>query len=181
MTLQTEFEFTLPQGYVDDEGTLHEEGRMRLATAADEIAPAQHPKVQSNGSYLTVVLLSRVVTELGDLETVDTDVIEDLFVTDLEYLQSMYERVNAGEGNVVETACPDCGHEFEADVTTGLATDGSESVESAVPGGEAESVAGQVPGSASGALAETPSAMDSESTSVDDTLGEAGDGGNPGR
>ena len=181
MTLQTEFEFTLPQGYVDDEGTLHEEGRMRLATAADEIAPAQHPKVQSNGSYLTVVLLSRVVTELGDLETVDTDVIEDLFVTDLEYLQAMYERVNAGEGNVVETACPDCGHEFEADVLSGLATDGPDPTASGAPAGETASSGGTVPGAESGTMAEASSAMDTESPGVENPLGEAGDGGNPGR
>ncbi|ATW88975.1 hypothetical protein halTADL_2228 [Halohasta litchfieldiae] len=92
--LQTEHEFTLPQGYVDDDGTLHKEGRMRLATAADEIKPLKDPRVQSNSSYLTVVLLSRVVTELGDLETVDPDVIESLFVTDLEFLQSLYEQIN---------------------------------------------------------------------------------------
>ena len=92
--LQTEHEFTLPQGYVDDDGSLHKEGRMRLATAADEIKPLKDPRVQSNSSYLTVVLLSRVVTELGDLETVDADVIESLFVTDLEFLQELYERVN---------------------------------------------------------------------------------------
>lgn len=181
MSLQTEFEFTLPQGYVDDEGTLHEEGRMRLATAADEIAPAQHPKVQSNGSYLTIVLLSRVVTELGDLETVDTDVIEDLFVTDLEYLQAMYERVNAGEGNVVETACPDCGHEFEADVASGLATAGQDPADSMAPTTEATSEVGATPASESGVSGEIPSAMDSESPPVEDRLGEVGDGGNPGR
>ena len=93
--LQTEHEFTLPQGYVDDEGTLHTEGRMRLATAADEIKPLKDPRVQSNSSYLTIVLLSRVVTELGDLETVDPDVIESLFVTDLEYLQGLYEQINS--------------------------------------------------------------------------------------
>jgi hypothetical protein len=110
-TLQTEHEFTLPQGYVDDEGTLHKEGRMRLATAADEIKPLKDPRVQSNSSYLTVVLLSRVVTELGDLETVDPEVIESLFVTDLEFLQGLYERINSpddaqaavpGEGGSLE-------------------------------------------------------------------------------
>jgi hypothetical protein len=95
-TLQTEFEFTLPQGYVDDDGTVHKEGRMRLATAADEIQPLNHPKVQENSSYLTIVLLSRVVTELGSIDEVTADVIESLFVTDLAYLQEMYERVNDG-------------------------------------------------------------------------------------
>lgn len=118
-TLQTEFEFTLPRGYVDDDGTLHKEGRMRLATAADEIQPLQDPKVQSNQSYLTITLLGRVVTELGTLETVDRSVIESLFVTDLEHLQAMYERINNRGRNTVATGCPDCGHEFEVDVMTG--------------------------------------------------------------
>jgi len=117
--LQTEFEFTLPRGYVDDDGTLHKEGRMRLATAADEIQPLQDPKVQSNQSYLTITLLARVVTELGTLETVDRSVIENLFVTDLEHLQAMYERVNNHGRNTVATGCPECGHEFEVDVLTG--------------------------------------------------------------
>ncbi|AGB17263.1 hypothetical protein Halru_2688 [Halovivax ruber XH-70] len=119
-TLQTEFEFTLPRGYVDGEGTLHREGRMRLATAADEIQPLSEPHVQSNSSYLTIVLLSRVVTELGTLETVDIDVVENLFVADLEYLQAMYERVNNRGRNAVTTTCPDCGETFDVDATSGV-------------------------------------------------------------
>jgi hypothetical protein len=42
-TLQTEFPFTLPRGYVDSEGNLHRQGVMRLATAYDEIAPMRAP------------------------------------------------------------------------------------------------------------------------------------------
>lgn len=117
--LQTEFEFTLPQGYVDNDGTLHQEGRMRLATAADEIQPLQDPQVQSNQSYLTITLLARVVTDLGTLDTVDKSVIENLFVNDLEYLQAMYERVNNHGHNKVRTGCPECGSEFEIDVESG--------------------------------------------------------------
>lgn len=118
-TLQTEFEFTLPKGYVDDDGTLHKEGRMRLATAADEIQPLKNPRVQSNSSYLTIVLLARTVTELGSLDTVDEDTIQNLFVSDLEYLQAMYERVNNSGLNAVDTACPDCGEPFTVEVETG--------------------------------------------------------------
>jgi hypothetical protein len=124
--LQTEFEFTLPQGYTDDEGTLHREGRMRLATAADEIKPLNDPRVQSNSSYLTIILLSRVVTELGDLDSVDRTVIENLFVADLEYLQAMYERVNNQGSNTVETACPDCGDVFDVSVYNGAVVDTEE-------------------------------------------------------
>lgn len=118
-TLQTEFEFSLPKGYVDDEGTLHKEGRMRLATAADEIQPLKEPRVQSNSSYLTIVLLARTVTELGSLDTVDESVIQNLFVADLEYLQAMYERINNGGLNAVDTACPECSEPFTVEVETG--------------------------------------------------------------
>lgn len=118
-TLQTEYSFTLPQGYPDDDGTLHSEGVMRLATAADEIKPLNDPRVQSNSSYLTVILLSRVVTQLGDLDDVTPHVIEELFVSDLEFLQDLYERVNTREPTAVETVCPDCGEEFDVEVQPG--------------------------------------------------------------
>lgn len=76
---QTEFEFTLPCGYLDAEGTLHREGVMRRATAANEILPLKDPRVVSNPSYLIVILLARVVTRLDGVEQVNTKVIEDLF------------------------------------------------------------------------------------------------------
>lgn len=118
-TLQTEFEFTLPKGYVDDEGTVHTEGRMRLATAADEIKPLNDPQVQENGSYLTIVLLSRVVTELGSVEEVTPEIIESLFVPDLTYLQGLYEQINDGGtdfADVMET--PDAVDPAEGDEVT---------------------------------------------------------------
>ena len=66
--LQTEYEFTLPRGYVDDAGNLHKTGTMRLATAADEILPLQDPRVQRNPAYLSLILLSRVVLRIGGAE-----------------------------------------------------------------------------------------------------------------
>lgn len=118
-TLQTEFEFTLPNGYADSDGTLHREGVMRLATAADEILPLKDPRVRSNSAYLTVILLARVVTKLGTLDDIDPHVIENLFVADLAYLQDLYERVNERGANSVDTVCPECGEEFEVEVETG--------------------------------------------------------------
>ncbi len=100
--LQTEFEFTLPKGYVDDEGTVHREGRMRLATAADEIKPLNDPRVQENPSFLTLILLSRVVSDLGSLDRITPEVIESLFVADLAYLQEFYERINNGGTDFVD-------------------------------------------------------------------------------
>lgn len=114
--LQTEFEFTLPQGYADDDGTLHREGVMRLATAADEIKPLNDPRVKANSSYLTVILLSRVITKLGTLEDVTPPVIEDLFVSDLAHLQDLYERVNTRGADAVDAVCPECGEQFEVAV-----------------------------------------------------------------
>lgn len=122
-SLQTEFEFTLPQGYVDGEGTLHREGKMRLANAADEIEPLNDPRVQSNSSYLTIILLARVITELGTLDTVNRNVIENLFVKDLEYLQDLYARINTQGSNTVDVTCPACEHAFEVDASTGVMAD----------------------------------------------------------
>lgn len=116
MTFQTEFEFTLPKGYVDGEGNLHKKGIMRLATAADEILPLKDPRVQANPAYLTVILLSRVITRLGDLPTIDTRVIENLFATDLAYLQDFYGRINENGEVKVKVRCPRCDHIFEHEV-----------------------------------------------------------------
>lgn len=115
MKLQTEFEFTLPKGYLDPEGTLHREGLMRLATAGDEILPMKDSRVQTNPAYLTVIILSRVITRLGDLRMVSTKVIEELFSEDLSYLQKMYQRINEEGNNKVHTLCPKCEHEFDVE------------------------------------------------------------------
>lgn len=94
---QTEIEFDLPKGYVDESGTLHRHGTMRLATAADEILPLRDPRVQQNEAYLAVIVLARVITRLGSLPDVHPGVIEGLFASDLAYLQRLYERLNGDE------------------------------------------------------------------------------------
>ena len=104
---QTEFEFTLPCGYLDQDGTLHRDGVMRRATAADEIVPLQDPRVQKNEAYLVVILLSRVITRLGAVPALNPKVIEGLFATDLAYLQDLYNRINQIEGSA--DTCPHCG------------------------------------------------------------------------
>ncbi len=116
MALQTEYEFTLPKGYVDSEGNLHRDGVMRLATAADEILPMKDPRVQSNPAYLAIILLSRVVTKLGRLTDVNPKVIEGLFVSDLAYLQELYGRINAQGNSKIKVSCPKCEHHFEAEI-----------------------------------------------------------------
>lgn len=118
MVIQTEYEFQLPKGYVDDEGNLHKNGIMRLATAADEILPLKDPMVNRNPAYLTIILLSRVITKLGNLEFVNNKVIEGLFASDLAYLQELYNKIN-GEGNIkIKVKCPHCEKEFETEITS---------------------------------------------------------------
>ncbi|MEU8816742.1 hypothetical protein [Actinoplanes sp. NPDC048796] len=97
----TEVNFTLPKGYLDQDGVLHTEGVMRLATAADEILPLRDPRVQQNPAYLTVIVLARVITRLGSLPDVNTKVVEGLFAGDLNHLQKLYERLNAEEDALV--------------------------------------------------------------------------------
>ncbi len=116
MSFQTEFEFTLPLGFVDADGDLHREGVMRLATAADEILPLKDPRVQSNEAYLTVILLSRVIARLGSLGQVTPKVIEGIYAADLAFLQEFYNRINRSGKAVVEAACPKCAHEFALEI-----------------------------------------------------------------
>jgi len=120
MALQTEFQFVLPKGYVDSDGSLHREGVMRLATAKDEIAPLQDFRVQSNRAYLVIILLSRVITKLGTLKTITPAVIEDLFSSDLAYLQEFYRKINEEGTTAIQVSCPSCGHEFDVDMGTGM-------------------------------------------------------------
>ena len=113
---RTEFAFVLPRGYVDGTGTVHREGVMRLATARDEIIPQRDPRVRENEAYLTILLLSRVITRLGALGQVHTGVIEGLFASDLAFLQDLYRRVNAEGHTQASVTCPACSHAFTVDV-----------------------------------------------------------------
>lgn len=115
---QTEIEFTLPCGYMDADGNLHRNGLMRRATAADEILPLRDSRVQTNPAYLVVILLARVVTRLGNLEQITPKTIENLFATDLAYLQDLYNRLNSPPDGQPLTVCPHCQHQFPAEAAT---------------------------------------------------------------
>lgn len=115
MPLVTEFPFTLPKGYICKEGNLHRQGIMRLATAADEILPMKDPRVQQNPAYLTIILLSRVIVQLGDLPTINPAVIEGLLLADLAFLQGLYQRINESGIADIQAECPKCTHQFSLD------------------------------------------------------------------
>jgi hypothetical protein len=114
--LQTEFDFVLPKGYIDDSGEVHREGTMRLATAMDEVLPLQDPRVRNNEAYLVIVLLARVVTRLGTLERVTPSIVERMFSADIAFLQDLYQQINELDDRTVGVQCPNCGHAFEVNI-----------------------------------------------------------------
>ncbi|MFF3868979.1 hypothetical protein [Micromonospora sp. NPDC001898] len=118
-TLRTEFPFELPRGYVDGSGTVHRDGVMRLATARDELVPLRDDRVRENPPYLTVVLLSRVITRIGTVLDVHPGVVEDLFASDLAFLQDMYRRINSEGHTRASVVCPECRHRFAVDLAGG--------------------------------------------------------------
>jgi hypothetical protein len=115
--MQTEIAFTLPRGLVDQTGTVHREGTMRLATARDEIEPLREVEVRQNQAYLSVLLLARTVTRIGGITDITPELIEGLFAADFDHLQRLYERVNSDGEAVGVVSCPSCAHEFEVDLT----------------------------------------------------------------
>lgn len=130
MSLQTEFEFTLPRGYVDESGTLHRNGTMRLATAMDEIAPLRDMRVRQNQAYLVIILLSRVVTRLGTITQVTPHEIESLFTSDLAFLQRLYRQINERGTSIVTAQCPECSTEVEVDIASLGGSQATPSIES---------------------------------------------------
>ncbi len=118
-TLTTEFDFTLPRGYVDTAGVVHRHGVMRLATARDELVPLHDDRVRENPAYLTVVLLARVITRVGTITDVHPTMVENFFATDLAFLQDLYRRINTEGHTHASVTCPSCQHHFAVDVAGG--------------------------------------------------------------
>jgi hypothetical protein len=110
--LQTDFEFTLPCGYVDHDGTLHRVGVMRLSTARDELEATRDTQGPGREAYLSLVLLSRVITRLGSLTRLTPEMLEGLFSADFVYLQNLFVQLNDGGAAPLETQCPSCNHRF---------------------------------------------------------------------
>jgi hypothetical protein len=114
----TEFAFTLPQGLVGPDGTVHRDGTMRLATAFDEIEPIKDPRVRANPGYLVVILLARVITRLGGLEYINTNSIENLYAADLAFLQDFYQHINLTGNSRFQVECPHCTQGFEVETAS---------------------------------------------------------------
>ncbi len=117
--MRTEFDFELPRGYVDRDGVVHRHGTMRLATARDELLPLYDERVQENPAFTTVVLLGRVITRLGTVGVVNAQVVENMFASDVAFLQDFYRRINAEGHTRAAVTCPSCSHRFTIDLAGG--------------------------------------------------------------
>ena len=65
---------------------------------------------------VTVVLLGRVVTRIGGIDDVHAGIIENLFASDLAFLQDLYRRINQEGHTAAAVTCPSCSHAFTVDV-----------------------------------------------------------------
>ncbi len=115
--MQTEYEFTLPRGYIDDSGQVHQQGRMRLAMSIDEVETMGDSRVQKNEAYIPILLLSRVITQLGGITAVTPQVVEHLFASDMAYLQDLYMHLNSSEKLMLGTQCPSCSQHFQVQLS----------------------------------------------------------------
>lgn len=115
--MQTEIEFSLPRGLLDKSGQVHRQGKMRLALAYDEIEANADPRVIKNESYLPVVLLSRVITQIGSVKAITPDLVEKMFASDLSYLQDLYMHLNSGATVQIGTVCPSCKEQFRVQIS----------------------------------------------------------------
>lgn len=117
MMMQTEYEFTLPRGYIDETGQMHQNGRMRLALSIDEVQTMNDARVHMNEAYLPILLLSRVITQLGSITAVTPQMLERMFASDIAYLQDLYMQLNSGEHLMIGAQCPSCSQRFQVQVS----------------------------------------------------------------
>ena len=117
--MRTEFDFELPRGYVDGNGVVHRHGTMRLATARDELLPLYDERVQENAAFTTVVLLGRVITHLGTVPVMNAQIVENMFASDVAFLQDFYRRINAEGHTRAAVTCPECSQRFTIDLAGG--------------------------------------------------------------
>ena len=116
-TINTEFNFILPRGLVAPQGGIHRQGVMRLATAKDEIYVQKDSRVQRDPAYGVLVMLSRVIIQLGSLSSVTPELLEELFTRDLAYLREFYNRINQQGNAYISVECPQCNSQFSAELS----------------------------------------------------------------
>ena len=84
-----EFDFTLPKGLIDANGKVHNQGKMKLLTAKDEMI-VQDLSRRNPDTDLVFLLLVQAIAKLGTLNRVTAHQLEQLFLPDFLYLQNLF-------------------------------------------------------------------------------------------
>jgi hypothetical protein len=113
------YDFILPKGLVDANGQVHRRGRMRLVTAKDEIVVQNDQRTREIPGYAVILLLARVVVQLGELSIITPETLENLFSSDLVYLKTFFERINQQRMPALAVQCPQCRHDFQVNLSPG--------------------------------------------------------------
>lgn len=92
------YAFTLPKGLPDEQGQLHRQGGLRLASGHDEIQVQQDQRVHDNPYYGPIILLTQAITYLGQFQQITPTHLEHLFLTDFLYLQETYANLTYARG-----------------------------------------------------------------------------------
>ncbi|HZN56717.1 MAG TPA: phage tail assembly protein [Planctomycetota bacterium] len=87
-------EFELHDGYTDRSGEVHRSGRLRPATAGDELRALRDFRVHIWPERYLDLVLCRSVARLGTLERIDPGVIGGLSDRDRAQLEALYREVN---------------------------------------------------------------------------------------
>jgi hypothetical protein len=88
--------FTLPGGYIDDEGVTHNDAELAPMTGFEEELLGNVGSTAGTASLVTA-LLSRCVKRLGKLRPVTTSLIQDLLVGDREFLMLKLRELTFGK------------------------------------------------------------------------------------
>ncbi|HBE72009.1 MAG TPA: hypothetical protein DDW52_28045 [Planctomycetaceae bacterium] len=92
-------EFELPFGFEDEEGNIHRQGRLRIPTQKDLTVVLKIYGDVQNPAYLETLMLVRILESLGNIE-LDADnrqqIVESLPLPDIEYLNSIYQKLLSG-------------------------------------------------------------------------------------
>ncbi len=131
-----EFEFTLPIGYTDSDGTTHRQVVLRKMTGREEAILADR-KYQRNGGKLVTELLQSCVVKLGELEPNGRGPVSGLYSADRNYLLLKLRAITFGPELEATYTCPGCGEgipmvENLDDLPVRMVPDGEEQQEIAV-------------------------------------------------
>jgi phage FluMu protein gp41 len=113
MNIRTTFRFTLPNGAgVKTETGRKANGTMRLITVKDLVLIETAESVKNNSAMFYVVLLAKVITELGNEAMINRNTIEKLSSEDFAFLIDFLHEINHQVIKKIPITCEHCSHQY---------------------------------------------------------------------